>query len=92
MAQQDPQAAVQWAMKTGLGDAMHFAVYTWCEKDLGAAGAWVEQNANLSNGGVEMASVVMAHLNHKDPAEAREWAAGISDKSLRDRIDSMLNE
>ncbi|RYD20826.1 MAG: hypothetical protein EOP88_13565 [Verrucomicrobiaceae bacterium] len=92
MAQQDPQAAVQWAVKTGLGDAMHFAVYTWCEKDMGAASTWVEKNASLSNGGLEMVSVVMAHLNHKDPASAREWAAGISDEPLRDRVASMLNE
>jgi hypothetical protein len=92
MAQQDPEAAVQWAIKTGLDDAMHFSVNTWCEKDLGAASAWVDQNATLRDGGLQMASVVMAHLNQKDPAEAREWAQGISDPSLREHIASMLKK
>lgn len=85
LAQRDPQQAVQWALKTGLEDAMHFSVSTWCEKDLDAAGAWVKENASLP-ASAQAATVVMAHMNHRNPTAAREWAEGIPDKALRDRL------
>ncbi|MES2920996.1 MAG: hypothetical protein V4819_05600 [Verrucomicrobiota bacterium] len=84
-AQRDPKGAVEWASRTGLDQATNIALATWCQRDIAAAGQWVKENAH-SPGFAQSASLVMTHLQHTDPAAARDWAESISDKALRDRL------
>ena len=84
-AQRDPKGAVEWASRTGLDQATHIAVATWCEQDIGAAGKWMKENANIP-GYFQSASLVMSYLQQKDPAAARDLAESISDKALRERL------
>ena len=84
-AQRDPKGAVEWATRTGLDEATNIAVATWCQQDITAAGQWVKENAN-SPGFAQSATLVMNHLQHRDPAAARAWAESISDQALRERL------
>jgi hypothetical protein len=84
-AERDPKAAMEWAGKTGLGGATMQAMDAWCQKDLDTASQWL--NDNLQNPAyADSAQVVMAHLQHRDPAAARRWAESMQDKKLGDRL------
>lgn len=84
-ALRDPKGAIEWASRTGLDQATHIAVATWCHDDSAAAGKWMTENAHIP-GYFESASLVMSYLKQKDPAAARGLAESISDKASRDRL------
>lgn len=84
-AQRDPKGAVEWASRTGLDQATHIAVATWCDQDISAAGNWMKENAHIP-GYFQSASLVMSYLQQTDPAAARDLSDSISDKALRERL------
>jgi hypothetical protein len=84
-AERDPKSAIEWASRTGLEQATRIAVETWCERDSDAAGKWMKEHAHIPAFS-QSASQVMAYLQQKDPVAAQNWANGITNKAVRDRL------
>lgn len=81
----DPAAALAWARRTGLPNAVPMAVGSWCHQDMDAAKRWVAENPGDPDS-VRSASVVMAVLRSKNPAAAQAWAESLPDGAMRDRL------
>ncbi|MES2474403.1 MAG: hypothetical protein V4640_01390 [Verrucomicrobiota bacterium] len=81
----DPLAALAWAQRTGLPSATADTVISWCHHDLNAAKQWVAENPDAPEISTS-ASIVMSILRARDPAAAQEWAEGLPDKAMRDRL------
>ncbi len=81
----DPVAALDWASRTGITNAVVSGVASWCRKDLNAAKLWVAENSGTPESSAS-ATVVMRYLTAKDPAAAQAWAESLPDKKLRDRL------
>lgn len=90
-ATRDPEGAMKWAAKTGIGNASTVAMSTWCHHDLAAASEWVIRNAGDSDFSGS-ASVVFDFLRRDDPAAARSWVERLPGSGTRDRLLRQLEE
>lgn len=84
-AERDPKAAMEWAGKIGLSRASMQAMNAWCENDIDTASQWLNENSQNPTYS-DSAQVVMAHLQHRDPAAARQWAESLKNKALGDQL------
>ncbi len=81
----DPKAALAWARRTELPNAVVMTVASWCYQDLNAAKQWVTENSGTAESSTS-APVVMSFLQAKDPAAAQAWAEALPEKTMRDRL------
>ncbi|QJE94401.1 hypothetical protein [Luteolibacter luteus] len=85
LADQDPQAAMDWAGRIGSRIAMEQAMDRWCERDLDAATTWLKGNVNSPGYGASV-NVYVNYLMPGDPVSARAWAESIPDEEARARV------
>ncbi len=90
-AARDPEGAMQWAAKTGIGNATMAAMNSWCQRDLAAASAWMIRNIG-DPAYAASAPVVLDFLSRTDPASARTWAESLPDPATRDRLLQQMGE
>lgn len=81
----DPAAALAWARRTGLPNAVPMTVGSWCHQDLNAAKKWVAENPGDPDS-VMSASIVMQVLQSRNPADAQAWAESLPEGAMRDRV------
>lgn len=81
----DPAAALAWARRTGLPNAVPMTVGSWCHQDMNAAKKWLVENSGDPDS-LTSASVVMSVLRSKNPAAAQAWAESLPDGPMRDRL------
>lgn len=81
----DPEAAIAWARRTELPNAVRMTVASWCHRDMNAAKKWVADNPGDPDSAA-CASTVMAILRSQNPDAAQAWAESLPDKAMRDRL------
>lgn len=81
----DPEAALAWARRTELPNAVRITVANWCQQDMDAAKKWVAENPGDPDSATS-ASVVMSILRSQNPDAAQAWAESLPDKAMRDRL------
>ena len=81
----DPLAAVAWARRTGLPNAVAATMASWCYQDLNAVKKWTVENPTAPEFATS-AAMVMSFLKASDPAAARSWAEALPDRAMGDRL------
>lgn len=90
-ATRDPEGAMAWAAKTGIGNATMTAINTWCRHDLAAASLWMGRNA-ADPAFAGSAPVVLDHMRRTDPTAARTWVESLPESPTRNLLLQQLGE
>jgi hypothetical protein len=81
----NPEAALEWARRTEIPNAVRMTVASWCHEDMNAAKNWVAENSGDPEAAA-CASTVMAILRSQNPEAAKAWLESLPDGAARDRL------
>jgi hypothetical protein len=89
LASRDPEAAMAWAQRMGLSNAVTQVIDKWLESDMPAATTWLK-GRSAEPGYGDSVNVLISHLMPGDPVAARQWAESIPDPEARAKVLSRL--
>lgn len=89
LANRDPEAAMAWAQRMGLRNAVTQVIDQWLESDMQAATTWLKGRSAEPDYG-DSVNVLISHLMPGDPVAARQWAESIPDPAARANVLSRL--
>lgn len=90
-AARDPEGAMEWAAKTGIGHATTAAMNSWCQRDLAAASLWMVRNA-ADPAYAASAPIVLHFMRREHPAAAKAWAESLPESPTRKQLLQQLGE